>query len=179
MKRYWEIMGAKAGAGLAERFWRKTMHINEGYLIGILPVFPSGTNSTMFTECCSVAICNHQSCCPQCGRKVIGCDTESNYDVDHINHNGLDNRRCNIRICTPSQNGGNQRLKKGFTSKYRGVSWNKSGNIRVAVITVNRKTKRIGRFKNEIDAARAYGVAALLCFGEYAALNSKYFPRDV
>jgi len=60
------------------------MHVNEGYIIGILPLYPSGTNSTMFTECCEVAICDDQPCCPVCRRKVVGHDAESSYQRGRI-----------------------------------------------------------------------------------------------
>jgi len=46
---------------------------------GIIPLMPQGTNSTMFTECCEVAICNDQRCCPHCNGKVIGHDAETNH----------------------------------------------------------------------------------------------------
>ncbi len=56
------------------------MYVNEDYPVGILPLYPSGTNSTMFTECCSVAICDDQSCCPVCKRKVIGHDASTSHE---------------------------------------------------------------------------------------------------
>ena len=58
------------------------MHINTGQVIGLLPLYPQGTNSTFFTECCQVAICDDQACCPSCERKVIGW----NEDSDHKRH---------------------------------------------------------------------------------------------
>ncbi len=45
---------------------------------------------------------------------------------DHINHNGLDNRKRNLRLCTNAQNCYNQRASATGTSKYKGVSWHKS-----------------------------------------------------
>lgn len=56
------------------------MHINEGYPAEIIPLQPSGTNSTMFTECCEVAICDDQRQCPACKRNVIGYDAETNHE---------------------------------------------------------------------------------------------------
>jgi len=43
-------------------------------VVGMIPIMPQGTNSTMFTECCEVAICSDEPNCPKCGRKVIGWD---------------------------------------------------------------------------------------------------------
>jgi len=55
------------------------MYINPGVLAGIVSIFPHGTNSTMFTECCEVAICDDQRCCPQCKRDIIGYDSSSDH----------------------------------------------------------------------------------------------------
>jgi len=60
------------------------MHINEGYIAGIVPVQPQGTNSTMFTECCEVAIVSTEALCPRCRRKVIGYDEPSPHRRDMI-----------------------------------------------------------------------------------------------
>jgi len=55
------------------------MYHNEGYPSNIVPLTPHGTNSTMFTDCCEVAICNGQQCCPRCGRPVVGDNEESHH----------------------------------------------------------------------------------------------------
>jgi hypothetical protein len=52
---------------------------NPEYKIDIIPLVPRGTNSTMFTTCCSVAICDDQRRCPSCDREVVGAD-EDNHD---------------------------------------------------------------------------------------------------
>jgi len=54
------------------------MHINDDYIANVNRLSPSGTNSTMFTECCGCAICADEAYCSQCGRKVIGWDAASN-----------------------------------------------------------------------------------------------------
>lgn len=46
----------------------------------IIPLQPLGTNSTMFTTCCEVAICDDEKCCPKCGKEVIGCDAPTDHD---------------------------------------------------------------------------------------------------
>ena len=76
--------------------------------------------------------------------------------VDHINHNGLDNRRCNLRFCTHSQNLHNSRKQKGTTSKYKGVIWDNQGNRWRAGASFKGKTVFLGSFHDEESAARAY-----------------------
>ena len=52
--------------------------------IGVLPLTPTGTNSTMFTECCRIAICDDQIKCPQCGELVIGGDADTPHETGII-----------------------------------------------------------------------------------------------
>jgi len=96
--------------------------------------------------------------------------TPSNLTVDHINHNGLDNRKINLRNCTNQQNLMN-RLSRD-NSNYLGVSYNNKGFIR-ARIGFNRYQFHLGYFKNEIEAALAYDKKAKILFGEFANLNFK------
>lgn len=91
--------------------------------------------------------------------------------VDHKDHNGLNNQKNNIRLCTNSQNQKNK--KPRGTSMYLGVSYS---NIRmkwVAQININGKQKGLGRFDCEIDAAKKYDEYALLYHKEFANLNFK------
>ena len=60
------------------------MYINTGYKVGVKQLFPHGTNSTMFTECCDCAICDDEGCCPSCGREVIGHDAETSHERNMI-----------------------------------------------------------------------------------------------
>lgn len=89
-------------------------------------------------------------------------------EVDHKNRNGLDNRRQNLRPATRSQNTANTR-GKGGVSPYKGVHW--SGSKWRAQITVNYRKHQLGSFESEVEAARAYDVAARQFFGEFAATN--------
>jgi len=90
---------------------------------------------------------------------------------DHIDHNGLNNTRANIRLCTRAQNSLNQKIRKGCTSKYKGVYWHKRDKRFYARIYHKGKSYHLGCFKNERDAARAYDNMAKILFGPFAHLN--------
>lgn len=92
-------------------------------------------------------------------------------DVDHINHDKLDNRLENLRVCTRSQNLANMLPSKKGTSRYKGVRWDESRGKWLARISVNNKMKHLGRYYSEIDAARAYNKAAIRLRGEFALVN--------
>ncbi len=92
-------------------------------------------------------------------------------DVDHIDNNGLNNCKNNLRLCTRTQNHGNRRVQTGFTSKYKGVGWHKTTNRWRAYIQINGKYVHLGMFNDERLAALAYNNAAINHFGEFAKLN--------
>jgi len=91
--------------------------------------------------------------------------------VDHINHNGLDNRKDNLRFLSQQQNVYNSRSRKNSTSDYKGVSWSEERKRWRAQITSEGKHISIGRFTCEHEAALAYNKKAKELFGEYALLN--------
>jgi len=93
-----------------------------------------------------------------------------NQDIDHINCNGLDNRRINLRIATQQENNFNMRPRNG-TSSYKGVHWHSQSRHWRSQITLNGRHISLGLFKNEIDAAQAYNAAAKHLFGDFAHLN--------
>ena len=105
-------------------------------------------------------------------RLILGLKIGDKSLGDHINHNTLDNRRCNLRICTPSQNVTNRRcFNKNKTSKYRGVSWRKRDKNWDVKVTKNGIHHRLGGFNNEDDAARNYNKKAKELHGNFAVLN--------
>jgi hypothetical protein len=95
--------------------------------------------------------------------------------VDHVNGNGLDNRRANLRPATHTQNNANARLRRDNRTGYKGVGqW--GGRLPyVARIRSEGHLHYLGRYATPEDAARAYDVAAVEHFGPYARLN---FPQE-
>lgn len=91
--------------------------------------------------------------------------------VDHRDRHGLHNWRENLRVATKSQNGANQRRHSNGSSQYRGVSWNNRHHYWHALIEVSGRAIHLGCFIDELDAARAYDLAAFEHFGEFANLN--------
>jgi hypothetical protein len=96
--------------------------------------------------------------------------THPKIDVDHEDHNGLNCQRHNLRLCVRGENGGNQRKTRG-ASKFKGVSWDSSRGLWRAYITIHNKSRFLGRFHDERDAALAYDTAARAAFGEFALCN--------
>ena len=95
--------------------------------------------------------------------------------IDHINHNGLDNRRENLRICTNAENQRNRGKQKNNTSGYKGVDWRKDHKKWRARINKDNKTIHIGYYNIIEEAARAYDAKAKELHGKYAQLN---FPEE-
>ncbi|NIO86130.1 MAG: hypothetical protein GTN53_36705 [Candidatus Aminicenantes bacterium] len=91
--------------------------------------------------------------------------------VDHIDRNGLYNRKRNLRQCSRRQNSYNRRGNSRGSSQYKGVFWHKVGRKWEARITYKGNTNYLGLYENERDAARAYDEKAKELYGEYAYLN--------
>lgn len=91
--------------------------------------------------------------------------------VDHINGNKLDNRRCNLRECTVTQNNQNVTKRKTNTSGYKGVVHRKERNLWIAQIRLNGVPKFIGSYSTPEQAALAYNKKAIELHGEFANIN--------
>ena len=93
--------------------------------------------------------------------------------IDHINRNGLDNRKANLRIVTYAQNCLNRPYinRPNSPSKYKGVTWHKAQSKWVVQICYNGMHKNVGYFHDEIEAGKAYDKAAKKHHKEFAVLN--------
>ena len=98
-------------------------------------------------------------------------NAQKGYEVDHINGDGLDNRRKNLRQCKHIENLSNTRKRGQGSSKYKGVHFNKKNGNWLSAITFKGSTYHLGVFPTEQDAARAYNVKAKELQGEFAYLN--------
>lgn len=90
--------------------------------------------------------------------------------VDHINGDGLDNRRQNLRVCTRTENIRNSKSQGGAVPQFKGVTRAPNGGFR-AMIMANRRSEALGTFNTAEDAARAYDAAAIRLHGDFARLN--------
>ena len=91
-------------------------------------------------------------------------------EIDHIDRNGMNNQKNNLRVCNRTQNMRNR--KSWSSSGYLGVHINKEKYI-LAHIRIDGKCIHLGTFKTKIEAAKAYDIAAIKYFGEFANLNFK------
>lgn len=97
-------------------------------------------------------------------------------EIDHINGNGLDNRRSNLRFVSHKQNQHNHRARRAKTgTHFKGVYWHSLKRYWWSQIQVDGKSICLGLFPTPEAGARAYDEAALRYHGEHARLN---FPRQ-
>ena len=106
-------------------------------------------------------------------REVIG--AQLGEEVDHVNGDGTDNRRANLRICNKAQNQMNRQKQCETSSKFKGVGWHKQHARWQARIMHKGQHIHLGYSLDEIEAAEAYDDKAREMFGQYARLN---FPRE-
>lgn len=103
--------------------------------------------------------------------RILGRDLGCKEQVDHINHDSLDNRRENLRLASVSENACNRHPRKDNRSGFKGVSWHKEKRCWVTRIQVNGKRYEIGHFDDPINAAKAYDITAKELHGKFAVLN--------
>lgn len=96
---------------------------------------------------------------------------KNGFEIDHIDGNGLNNQKSNLRFVTHQQNGFNLKIGKHNKSGFKGVYWHKQNQKWCASIGFNYKQYFLGLFKFKKDAAIAYNIAASKYFGEFAKLN--------
>lgn len=103
--------------------------------------------------------------------KTLHRTLEKGEQVDHINRNGLDNRRENLRLANQTEQNANQRTRKDNTSGHRGVSWSEDRQKWESQINHKGKKFFIGRFDKFEDACAAYKAKAITLFGEFLNLE--------
>lgn len=98
--------------------------------------------------------------------------TDQNIIIDHVDGNGCNNQKDNLRICTNSQNQANRPKRKYSIALYKGISQSnsKKGGWR-AQIKINGRVKSLGYFNTQEQAALAYNEAAKIIHGEFANIN--------
>ena len=94
------------------------------------------------------------------------------FHVDHVNRNGLDNRRSNLRLCTVSQNQFNRTKSATNTTGYKGVCWNKKKHKWQVGFTIKGRYKNLGYFDDKHEAAKAYNTGVMTYHKEFAVLNN-------
>ncbi len=105
-------------------------------------------------------------------RLIMGVIDDLSVIVDHKNGNALDNRKCNLRVTSQSNNNKNAKKRKSArTSKFKGVHLHAASKKWKAQIQIDRKKISLGTFRTELEAAAAYNNAAKLYFGEFAVIN--------
>lgn len=110
-------------------------------------------------------------------RVILGADGET--FVDHVNGNGIDNRRCNLRLCTVSQNAHNMAPLLRGSSPYKGVTWHKTEGRWAAQIKSHGRHIHLGLYDDEVAAAHIYDRAARSLFGEFARANFEHDDPSV
>ena len=104
-------------------------------------------------------------------RLILGLERGDKRQGEHIHHNGLDNRRKEIRICNHQQNHFNRKSNKNTTSHFKGVHWHSKIGKWIAQFKKKKSVHYLGCWELEEVAALAYDIAATREFGEFANCN--------
>jgi len=104
-------------------------------------------------------------------RLVLGLKEGDGYSVDHIDGDGLNNQKCNLRKCDTSENMRNRGRPVNNKSGYKGVSWCRKGKKWRSQIQIHGISKSLGYYNCLIKAAKAYDQGAIEYHGEFACLN--------
>lgn len=117
---------------------------------------------------------SHHTICITIGmhREIMGLKKGNKLQVDHINHNGLDNQKKNLRVCTHTQNRQNARFYKNNTSGVKGVSFEPCSKKWRARIWFDGKFKSLGRYKSKQEAVEAYDEATKKYHGDFSCPNN-------
>jgi len=108
-------------------------------------------------------------------RFIVGA-TDPTVQIEHKDRNGLNNQRDNLRKCVNGENQANKTKQRGaFTSKFKGVYWDKQCCAFRAKIVIRGRKIYCGKFTDEVQAALAYDEAARKHFGVFALCN---FPQE-
>lgn len=112
-----------------------------------------------------------------CGQRSVSMHREimgitPGFEIDHIDNDGLNNQKSNLRLATQSQNCQHRR-KPNYPNKYKGVCFHKRNRNYQVEITVNGKRKYLGWFRDAKEAAMVYDRAALMHSGEFAVTNQQ------
>lgn len=122
-----------------------------------------------FYACRQIRLDNGKQTAIRMHRQIM--NTPQDMLADHIDGDGLNNQKYNLRNCTTAQNNMNRRNTHESLSEFKGVSFNKRRGMWAAQIQYCRKNIHIGYFVFEYEAAMAYDNMALKLFGEFAYLN--------
>ncbi len=106
-------------------------------------------------------------------RVILGLTDDSKIEADHIDGNGLNNKRANLRRSSRKQNARNRKVQQNNTSGFKGVSFHRGAQKWRAQIKVDGKDRYLGVFSTAEAAAEAYDDAAVLRYGEFAKTNKK------
>lgn len=134
-----------------------------------------GLKSTLSTSYAVTCLYKPKKTTVYMHRLIMGV-TDPRIKIDHINGNGLDNRRTNLRLCTQEQNMRNRGKMRRNTSGYKGVFWSKTRGNWTASIRVFGKLKYLGAFATPQEADEAYKIASRKYFKEFSPVD-RQFPE--